>query len=120
MNKVIDPQIIDQVIERLYEMYPSLEERFGEKGKKKCREDNEHHFAHLETSYELQNTQFFVDYAHWLNGILQKHGMTSEHLYNNFKIIEQVITQDIGTDRKNHYKQSLAQAFVELENIESK
>lgn len=120
MNKVIDPHLIDQVIVQLYEKYPSLYVRFGEKGKKKCREDNEHHFAHLETAYELQNTQFFVDYARWLNGILQKHGMTSEHLYDNFKIIEEVITQDIGTDRKKHYKQSLAHALVELDNIELK
>jgi hypothetical protein len=35
-------EIVNQVTERIYELEPTLLERFGDKGKAKCREDNHH------------------------------------------------------------------------------
>lgn len=118
MKYVIDPKLIDNVIDELYEEYPSLKTKFGEKGIRKCREDNEHHFRYLETAYELNNSQFFVDYALWLNGILQKHGMSSEHLCVNFEIIKKVMDNDIEEERSTHYSSSINQALKELKASE--
>lgn len=84
-------QIVHNVTERIYQNEPSLLERFGEKGKEKCKEDNHHHLNHLKTAYELQNEQVFTDYAKWLNGILVKHGMKTQHLIDNFMLIKEVL-----------------------------
>ncbi|MGM7703607.1 hypothetical protein ACSVDE_17935 [Pseudalkalibacillus sp. Hm43] len=120
MKKVLYPHVVDRVVEELYDRYPNLKEQFGEKGVRKCREDNEHHLRYLETSYELDNVQFFVDYALWLNGILQKHGMSAEHLRVNFEIIKQVMDNDIEEERKEHYEASLDEALKALSTSEIK
>lgn len=77
--------IIDQVTEGIYRDYPVLLEKYGEQGRKKCREDNEHHIKHLQTAVSLGDKQFFIDYAHWLNGILTSRGMKTDHLVDNFE-----------------------------------
>ncbi len=114
MKKVLYPHVVERAVDELYDRYPNLKEQYGEKGVRKCREDNEHHLRYLESAYELDNTQFFVDYAHWLNGILQKHGMTAEHLSVNFEIIKHVMDNDIDAGRKEHYEASLDEALKAL------
>jgi hypothetical protein len=88
--------IVNQVSEMIYEREPSLLERFGEKGKEKCREDNHHHMKHLQSAYELKQSVFFKDYALWLEGILTKHGMKTQHLIDNFKLIQTVLREEKG------------------------
>jgi hypothetical protein len=85
--------MVERVTEKIYENDPSLMDRYGEKGRTKCIEDNHHHFKHLETAYELDNEEFFIDYALWLNGILQKFGMTTELLMDNFSLIVDVLNE---------------------------
>ncbi|WP_226537523.1 hypothetical protein [Fictibacillus halophilus] len=85
--------MVERVTEKIYENDPSLMDRYGEKGRTKCIEDNHHHFKHLETAYELNNEDFFTDYALWLDGILQKFGMTTELLMDNFSLIVDVLNE---------------------------
>ncbi|SIT03862.1 hypothetical protein SAMN05421799_110111 [Alicyclobacillus vulcanalis] len=73
------------VVESMYADHPELYDRYGERGREKCLEDNLHHVRHLRTCYELQDARFFVDYARWLDGILRAHGMETEHLLDNFR-----------------------------------
>jgi hypothetical protein len=71
--------------------YPILEEKYGELGRKKCVEDNYHHFKHLDTAYSLNEEKLFVDYALWLNNILTSRGMKEDHLIDNFEGIIKVL-----------------------------
>ncbi|MFE1246161.1 hypothetical protein ACFW35_18840 [Fictibacillus sp. NPDC058756] len=90
--------MVERVTEKIYENDPSLMDRYGDKGRAKCIEDNHHHFKHLETAYELDNEEFFSDYALWLDGILQKFGMSTELLMDNFSIIIDVINEQDEKD----------------------
>jgi hypothetical protein len=90
--------MVERVTEKIYENDPSLMDRYGDKGRAKCIEDNHHHFKHLETAYELDNEEFFSDYALWLDGILQKFGMSTELLMDNFSIIIDVINEQDAKD----------------------
>lgn len=81
-------EIIEEVTEGIYSDYPVLLEKYGEQGRKKCREDNEHHIKHLQTAVSMGDEQFFIDYAHWLNGILTSRGMKTDHLVDNFKRLQ--------------------------------
>lgn len=89
--------MVERVTEKIYEKDPTLVDRYGDKGRAKCIEDNHHHFKHLETAYELRNGQFFTDYALWLNGILQKFGMSTELLMDNFTFIIEVLRENMHT-----------------------
>ncbi|MDM5318285.1 hypothetical protein QUF49_20085 [Fictibacillus sp. b24] len=86
--------MVERVTEKIYEKDPTLVERYGDKGRAKCIEDNHHHFKHLETAYELDNSTFFTEYAVWLNGILQKFGMSVELLMDNFNFIIDVLRDE--------------------------
>lgn len=104
--------MVERVTEKIYENDPSLIDRYGDKGRAKCIEDNHHHFKHLETAYELDNEKFFTDYAVWLDGILQKFGMSTELLMDNFSIIINVLNeQNLKEDpRINVYIEHLNKA----------
>lgn len=93
MSSFSTEQLVAIVTDQIYENDPSLLDRFGERGKEKCIEDNHHHLKHLHTAYELDSDQVFIDYALWLNGILVKHGMSRQHLLDNFLIIEDVLLE---------------------------
>jgi hypothetical protein len=89
---MIETAILAEIVtDKIYELDPSLHEKYGEKGKKKCLEDNHHHFKHLHTAWELNESKFFTDYAIWLDGILTRHEMTTQHLLDNFDMIGQVL-----------------------------
>ncbi|GGB70287.1 hypothetical protein [Fictibacillus barbaricus] len=94
MTEINIDVMVERVTEKIYGKDPTLIERYGDKGRGKCIEDNHHHFKHLETAYELDNSKFFIDYALWLDGILQKFGMNTEHLMDNFSFIIDVLEDE--------------------------
>ncbi|MET3730187.1 hypothetical protein ABID52_003806 [Fictibacillus halophilus] len=107
--------MVERVTEKIYQKDPSLVERYGDKGRVKCIEDNHHHFKHLETAYDLENSAFFIDYAIWLDGILQKFGMDTQLLLDNFDFIIEVLLEEqekqtIENTRVGNYIDYLEQA----------
>ena len=114
--------LIEQVTERIYALDPSLQERYGEKGKEKCRADNKHHLEHLQTAYELNNTKVFTDYTLWLNGILQKFGMKTQTLLDNFVILKEelVLLSDWPEQKQQMYLSCLTDAIAILEHEKAK
>ena len=85
MNLSLMNSIIEEVTEGIYREYPVLLEKYGERGRQKCKEDNEHHIKYLQTAASMDEEKYFIDYAHWLNGILTSRGMKTEHLIDNFQ-----------------------------------
>lgn len=114
MNQSQIDQYIDVIMDGMYRDYPELEERFGEHGKVKCREDNYHHFNHLKTAFTLQNGQFFVDYAHWLTNLLVSRGMKASHVIDNFERISRVL-KDEYSDETVFYRAVLTEAIADIE-----
>ncbi|MDV2885048.1 hypothetical protein RYX45_07635 [Alkalihalophilus pseudofirmus] len=110
--------IINAITEEIYQAYPELEEKYGEAGRRKCREDNQHHFHSLETAYQMKQEKIFVDYALWLNGILVKHGMDKQHLIDNFERIERLIKEKVDNQKEEAFKTYL-QAAIQAVNGKS-
>ncbi|MEK4027115.1 MULTISPECIES: hypothetical protein [Bacillaceae] len=94
MKKGWKATLAEKATAEIYKREPALLSRFGEEGKAKCLEDNNHHIKQLESALLLDNEQFFIDYALWLNGILTKHGMSTRHLIDNFTIIQQLLIEN--------------------------
>ncbi|BCB02243.1 hypothetical protein [Bacillus sp. KH172YL63] len=86
--------VIDAAIEKLYDRYPELDEKFGEAGRKKCYEDNLHHFNYLKAASDAGESKVFSDYALWLNSVLVSRGMKSDHLIDNFNCIIEVFEEN--------------------------
>ena len=110
------PTLVDQIVSGIYKQYPELEEKFGERGKIKCREDNEHHLNYLETAFLIGEEKIFTDYALWLNNVLVSRGMQTAHLIDNFERIQDAI-QDFKEERFSNYKQYLTKALESLSSL---
>jgi hypothetical protein len=118
MNHDQVERYIDVIMDGMYRDYPELEERFGENGKVKCREDNHHHFHHLKTAFTLQNGQFFIDYAHWLTNLLVSRGMKAAHVKDNFERIHDVL-KDEHSEEAVFYRMILVEAMAAIERRET-
>ncbi|MED1203364.1 hypothetical protein [Heyndrickxia acidicola] len=106
--------MIKKVVEGIFNDFPEVLERYGETGKKRTWEDNEHHFKHLETALYMNDQKFFTDYALWLNNILTKRGMKTSLLIDNFERIEQEIKEE-NIQKKDEYLQLLELAIHSLQ-----
>jgi hypothetical protein len=106
--------VLEEVVKDIYIAYPELIERFGERGKEKCEEDNGHHFKNLETAFAVNEPKIFLDYAHWLNNVLTSRGMKTEHIIDNFERIHSKIEGQLSTEREEFYQKALALALSSL------
>lgn len=116
MDQETKDRIISVVVKGIYEDYPELTGKFGERGKRKCEEDNRHHFDHLDTCLTMNNDQMFVDYALWLNGILTARGMETKHLIDNFERIDRAIAHE-GTENQEDYMRLLRVAISTINKV---
>lgn len=77
--------LLDNIVEEIFAAYPSLYERYGENGKKRTREDNQHHLDYLQTAYEAGEPKLFVDYTIWLHELLSARGMNERIIIDNYE-----------------------------------
>lgn len=89
--------VLKEVVAGIYKAYPQLLEKYGERGRQKCWEDNLHHMKHLETAYALRSDKPFIEYAHWLDRILTSRGMHTDHLIDNFERIDSALS-DVSSE----------------------
>ncbi len=111
--------LIDNVVEKLYKRYPELQDRFGEEGRRKCREDNVHHFNYLQAAADVGEEKIFVDYAIWLNSVLVSRGMKPDHLIDNFVCIQEAIEEGGGDSRFTSYLQAAIRSIRQGEQCET-
>ncbi|NKE06125.1 hypothetical protein [Mesobacillus selenatarsenatis] len=116
MNETLINSIIEEVTDGIYKDYPILLEKYGERGRQKCKEDNEHHIKYLQTAASMDEEKYFIDYAHWLNGILTSRGMETEHLIDNFNRLIGAIEKLNDDKSARAYVNMLGQAIDSLSN----
>lgn len=116
MNPSLVNTIIEEVTEGIYRDYPILLEKYGERGRQKCKEDNEHHIKYLQTAAAMEEEKYFVDYAHWLNGILTSRGMKTEHLIDNFQRLKNAFEKSIDDKNSRTFIDMLESAIDSLSN----
>jgi hypothetical protein len=108
-------EVISRSVKEIYEKYPELDQKFGERGRQKCYEDNVYHFQYLETSAGLGSTKVFTDYALWLNSVLVSRGMSTDHLIDNFRSIITALEAHPEVENGEKFTDHLHQAIYALE-----
>ncbi|TYR73713.1 hypothetical protein FZC79_17720 [Rossellomorea vietnamensis] len=108
-------EVINHSVKEIYVKYPELDEKFGERGRQKCYEDNVYHFQYLETSAGLGSAKVFTDYALWLNSVLVSRGMSTGHLIDNFRSIITALEAHPEVENGDKFTDHLHQAIYALE-----
>jgi signal transduction histidine kinase len=83
------------VVERQYELYPELRDRYGERGREKCIEDTEFHLAHLSAAVLASSPTIFADYVGWVSSIMSAVGIRPEDLRANLACLRDVFGEQL-------------------------
>lgn len=76
---------VDFVSDRIYSSYPDYLARFGEKGRRNCREDIASHLSFLGGGVVAGSSAPFVEYCRWLGAVLAARHVPRESLLDSLK-----------------------------------
>ncbi|WP_456272523.1 hypothetical protein [Bacillus sp. AK031] len=107
--------VINRAVKEIYIKYPELDEKFGERGRQKCYEDNVYHFTYLETSAAMNSAKIFTDYSLWLNSVLVSRGMSTDHLIDNYRSIIIALEATPEVEKGDQFADHLYKAIDALE-----
>lgn len=89
-------QIAASVTDRQFAGDPTLVDRFGERGRRKCSEDAKRHLSYLSASLAQGSDALFADYVGWAKILLGKLGLTDDDLSVNLTLLRTVIAETVG------------------------
>jgi len=101
--------LAEAVTDRHYQLHPELEQRYGERGRQKCREDAAYHLTYLAEALAESKSSVFRDYVAWAKIMLARRGIPARDLADNLKI-----TAEILKDRLPPQDASIACAYLEM------
>lgn len=99
----------------IYEAYPDLWERFGEKGFTHTEKDNHHHLDHLETAFSMEDEAIFLDYTKWLESVLRSRGIETNLIVDNFERLMKILPGKVGVEEETFMLACLEKANALLE-----
>ncbi len=83
-----------EIAERHFAAQPALLEKYGAKGKQKCRDDAAFHLHYLSEAISANSTRIFVDYIGWAKIMLVSRGIESYDLEQTLEFTKVVL---VGT-----------------------
>lgn len=100
MNMEIKQSIASETAKSIYEAYPDLWDRFGEKGFIHTEKDNHHHLDHLETAFSMADEAIFLDYTKWLESVLLSRGVETALIIDNFDRLMEILPGKVDGDEE--------------------
>jgi hypothetical protein len=82
----------------LYAEMPWLVDKYGERGRLKCLQDMRYNLEYLAPAVELENTELFVAYARWVDGVLRARGVPTGELARSFELMASDVTARLRAD----------------------
>ncbi|WP_050615677.1 hypothetical protein [Bacillus testis] len=122
MQDTVIHDLATKLTEGLYENHPDLIERYGERGRQKCIEDNEHHYRHLDTAYQMGDASLFTNYSSWLQGLLSARGMAPVYLLENFVMMKELLggqVLSLDEEQRKFYLHCLDNGIAVLKEMEA-
>lgn len=75
------------VTKRMFDEYPDILEKHGERGRQKCLEDMHYNIDHLIPAVDLEKPEMFADYARWLDTMLGARGVSARDVRRCFEMV---------------------------------
>ena len=91
--------IADLVSAEHYAAHPEFEKRWGEAGKKKCREDAVYHVLYLAEAIRFDAEELFVDYVAWVKVLLISLQIPERDLSENLSIVNSALEKMLSPEQ---------------------
>lgn len=78
---------VQQATEHFYARHGKAYERFGDAGRKACREDLAFHLDFMEPALEYGRPEPFLAYLRWLRSVLHSRGVPADHLQFSLQLL---------------------------------
>lgn len=86
------------VTKRLYDEYPELIERHGERGRQKTLQDMHYNIEHLIPAVELEDPPMFVKYVEWLDSMLRSRGVLTKYTKRCLELVAEESRERFDAD----------------------
>ncbi|HEU5115818.1 MAG TPA: hypothetical protein VFT74_04005, partial [Isosphaeraceae bacterium] len=104
---------------RIYQTWPDLAYRYGEKGRQLTAEDNVWHLNFLDASFAVGDASQFERYADWLLRFLSGRGLGAEHVAGAFGFLADALeTAEVGPNLHAHRQELVDRLRQTAEKIQ--
>lgn len=91
-------ELVAYVLERQFELQPGLAESYDDRQMQHCRQDVAYNLSYLAQAIQFNSSKIFLDYTAWLNALLNRLGLPTKDLINNFESIKQVLSVHLDSE----------------------
>ncbi len=123
-------QFISEITAKKYELaakitdlhfkrHPELDKKYGDLGRKRCREDAVYHLEYLIEAILIDSQELFNHYLEWAFNMLSTRNIPIDDLVQNIQCIREVISGEFSDDASNRALRFLEKGEEHLKNLET-
>jgi hypothetical protein len=86
------------ITDRQYARQPDLLDRYGERGREKCRQDAAHHLRSLASAIKVDSPPLLREYLVWLAQLLRAYRIPLADLQVQWTCVGEVVEADLPTE----------------------
>src|SRR5438128_4229664 len=90
--------LAEEITEHQFLARPALLEKYGLKGKQKCKEDAAFHLHYLSEAVSADSAKIFADYIGWAKIMLASRGIEGRHLEHTLAAMKRVVVKNASRD----------------------
>lgn len=109
--------IAQAAIARTFAKHPSLAQRYGERGQKKCEEDTVYHLHYLAEAIASNQKQMFLDYVGWAKIMLHSRGIDPKSFGDNLEGMAHVLRLKCPKLCRRTFEEFLSSALTQLPQL---
>jgi len=111
-------ELAEKITDLHFKNQPELDKKYGEKGRKKCREDAIYHLNYLIEALQIDSQELFNHYLEWAFNMLDARNIPIDDLVHNIQYIKEVISREFSADESAMVELFLEKGAEHLENLD--
>ena len=112
--------IAERVTGQQFSADPTLFQRFGERGVRKCTEDSLRHLSYLASAAAVSSDSLFADYVAWAKVLLARLGMSEQDLAQNLLLLRDAVRGALDDELGDEAVRIVDVALEDLERMPSR
>ncbi len=109
--------ISERTIQRMWDRFPHLRTRYGERGREKSLQDVTYHVIYLAEAVRNNSPRLFVEYVRWVKVLLNSLKVDDEDLVRTFQQLRETVQESLPTDAQSPAVELLDDVLAEYTSM---